>query len=245
MQCARCFWLDVRLKITRPSSPPFNINKTIDELLKKEFDAYRATGTPHPIMTANKLTGIVPFKHKDLDDWRENFTGVTFAHDLTNLHVFGAVDDVWVNGAGELIVVDYKATSKDRAVSIDSAWQISYKRQVEVYQWLLRQNGFKVSGTSYFVYTNARMDVDEFGDKLEFNTKLIPYVGNDEWVEPTLYEMKAVMDGNIPSVGESIMGGMCEHCAYARQRTELTLQYVRDAQTKKKLVKEKLSNAQT
>jgi hypothetical protein len=35
MQCPRCFWLDVRLKITRPNTPPFNINKTIDELFKK------------------------------------------------------------------------------------------------------------------------------------------------------------------------------------------------------------------
>jgi hypothetical protein len=40
-QCPRCFWLDVRLKITRPSSPPFTINKAIDELFKKEFDNYR------------------------------------------------------------------------------------------------------------------------------------------------------------------------------------------------------------
>ena len=45
MQCPRCFWLDARLKIGRPSSPPFNINKTIDELYKKEFDVHRAAGT--------------------------------------------------------------------------------------------------------------------------------------------------------------------------------------------------------
>ena len=48
MQCPRCFWLDVRLKITRPSSPPFNINKAIDELLKREFDSFREAGKPHP-----------------------------------------------------------------------------------------------------------------------------------------------------------------------------------------------------
>jgi len=226
-QCQRCFWLDVRLKITRPSSPPFNINKTIDELFKKEFDTHRAAGTPHPIMVANKLVDVVPFQHKELDTWRYNFTGVVALHKLTNLHVFGAVDDIWVNASGELIVVDYKATSKDRDVSINSDWQISYKRQVEVYQWLLRQNGFQVSDTAYFVYTNARLDVGGFGDTLQFKTKLIPYVGSDAWVEPTLMEMKVCMDGDIPPVGDSIMGGVCEHCDYARKRTELTLQYVR------------------
>jgi CRISPR/Cas system-associated exonuclease Cas4 (RecB family) len=227
-QCPRCFWLDVRLKITRPSSPPFNINKTIDELYKKEFDVHRTAGTPHPIMLDNQIKAV-PFKHKQMDKWRHNFTGVVALHEPTNLHVFGAVDDVWINPEGELIVVDYKATSKDRDVNIDSGWQISYKRQMETYQWLLRQNGFTVSPTGYFVYTNARMDVAGFGDKLDFKTKLIPYTGNDAWVEPTLEEMKAVMDGDMPPVGDSIMGGVCEHCDYARRRTELTLQAIRQA----------------
>lgn len=230
-QCPRCFWLDVRLKITRPNSPPFNINKTIDELYKKEFDSHRVAGTQHPIMVENKLNGVLPFAHKDLDTWRYNFTGVVAVHQPTNLHVFGAVDDVWVNDTGELIVVDYKATSKDKEVSISSGWQISYKRQMEVYQWLLRQNGFQVNDTGYFVYTNARVDMDGFGDHLEFRTKLIPYTGNDDWVEPTLHEMKVCMDGDIPPVGESIMGGPCEYCDYARRRTELTLEHVRYLKT--------------
>jgi len=223
MQCPRCFWLDTRLKISRPSSPPFNINKAIDELFKKEFDVHRKAGTPHPIMTANSVQAI-PYQHADLDTWRYNFTGVVALHKPTNLHVFGAIDDVWVNDAGELIVVDYKATAKQADVSIDAGWQISYKRQLEVYQWLLRQNGFKVSNTGYFVYTNAKFDGVGFGDKLEFKTKLIPYTGSDAWVEPTLARMKACMeDDKMPPVGDHIMGGPCEFCTYARTRTELTL----------------------
>jgi len=223
MQCPRCFWLDVCLKILRPSSPPFNINKAIDELFKKEFDSYRVKGQPHPIMLENKVQAI-PFAHKDLNVWRENFTGVAALHKPTNLHVFGAIDDVWVNDAGELIVVDYKATSKQSDVSIDSAWQISYKRQLEVYQWLLRKNGFKVNDTGYFVYTNARIDLDGFNDRVEFRTKLLPYTGSDAWVEPTLTKMKACMESDdMPPVGEAAMGGPCEFCSYARARTELTL----------------------
>lgn len=223
MQCPRCFWLDVRLKIKRPSSPPFNINKTIDELFKKEFDVHRAAGTPHPMMTDNQIKAV-PYAHKDLDTWRYNFTGVAAMHEPTNLHVYGAVDDVWVNQAGELIVVDYKATSKNKEIDIDSPWQISYKRQMEVYQWLLRQNGFEVNDTGYFVYTNARVDMDGFGDRLEFRTKVIPYTGDDSWVGPTLERMKACMDSDtMPPIGDAAMGGPCEHCSYARARTELTL----------------------
>lgn len=227
-QCPRCFWLDVRLKIKRPDSPPFNINKAIDELLKKEFDIYRKQEKAHPIMIEHNIQAI-PYAHDDLDTWRHNFTGVFALHEPTNLHIFGAVDDIWINSAGELIVVDYKATSKNREVSIDADWQVTYKRQMEVYQWLLRQNGFQVSDTGYFVYTNGRIDLDGFYDKLEFSTKIIPYTGTDNWVEPTIAKMKACMDSDdIPPVGINIMGGDCQFCTYAKQRTELTLKHLQN-----------------
>lgn len=227
MQCPRCFWLDTRLKIKRPSSPPFNINKAIDELLKKEFDSYRIKGEPHPMMVEFGLKAV-PFSHDNLDQWRENFVGVTAIHKPTNLHVFGAIDDVWANDKGELMVVDYKATAKDKDVSIDSDWQICYKRQMEVYQWLLRQNDFTVSNTGYFVYTNGRYDLEGFFNKVEFTTKIIPYTGDDSWVEPTLEKMKACMEGDMPEVGTAAMGGPCEFCTYARQRTELTVKHLQN-----------------
>lgn len=226
MQCKRCFWLDARLKIKRPDTPPFRINQAIDELFKKEFDTYRKEGKPHPIMKDNQIKAV-PYAHEKLDDWRHNFTGVVYVHPETNLHIFGAIDDVWVNDDGELIVVDYKATAKDKPVSISADWQISYKRQMEVYQWLLRQNGFKVSDTGYFVYTNGRFDMDGFNDRMEFTTTLIPYTGKDNWVEPTVQAMKTCIEGDMPEVGDNIMGGPCAYCTYARQRTELTIQHLK------------------
>ncbi len=238
MQCPRCFWLDVRLKITRPSSPPFNINKAIDELLKKEFDSYRLKSKPHPWMIDNNINAV-PMQHADLETWRHNFTGVFTLHEPTNLHVFGAVDDIWVDDEGKLIVVDYKATAKAREVSIDSDWQMSYKRQLEVYQWLLRANGFDVNDTGYFVYTNGRMDLEGFYDKVEFVTKIIPYTGSDSWVEKTLVKMKKCMEGEMPAVGQAAMGGDCDFCTYARQRTELTLKAIKSASPKKPKISSK------
>ena len=47
--------------------------------------------------------------------------------------VTGAVDDLWVDPQGEIMVVDYKATAKDGEVNIDAKWQDAYKRQIEVY----------------------------------------------------------------------------------------------------------------
>lgn len=151
----------------------------------------------------------VPFQHGDLNQWRENFVGVQFYHKRTNFIITGAVDDVWVNPAGELIVVDYKATAKDGEVNIDAKWQESYKNQMEIYQWLLRQNGFKVSDTGYFVYVNGRRDKEAFDGKLEFDVKLIPYAGSDAWVEETLLDAKKCLTGALPVSGED-----CAYCAY-------------------------------
>ena len=225
-QCPRCFWLDVRHKITRPSSPPFNINKTIDELFKKEFDVYRAKGEPHPLMLDNQIKAI-PYQHDDLDTWRYNFTGITTLHEATNLHIFGAVDDIWVNDAGELIVVDYKATSKDKPVTAlgpEGGWQDMYRRQMEIYQWLLKQNDFSVSDTGYFVYATGTKDRDGFFNRVDFDTYVFPHHGKNDWVDQTIKDMKACMDSEtMPQIGTAAMGGPCEFCTYARSRTELTI----------------------
>ena len=228
MQCPRCFWLDARMRIKRPDGPPFQINKAIDELFKKEFDSYRVKGEPHPLMVEFGVAAV-PFQHDRLGEWRETFTGVAVLHQPTNLHVFGAVDDLWTNQDGEVIVVDYKATAKDKDVGLDAEWQISYKRQMEIYQWLLRQNNLRVSDTGYFVYANGRLDMDGFNNRVEFRTKIIPYTGSDQWVEPTLRDIKACLEGDMPPVGKAAMGGDCDFCAYARQRTELTIQAVKNS----------------
>lgn len=226
VQCSRCFWLDVRLKIKRPNGPPFRINQAIDELLKKEFDKYRSIKKAHPLMDDYNIIAV-PFAHEQLNTWRENFVGVFTLHEPTNLHIFGAVDDLWSDPKGQLIVVDYKATAKSSEVNIDADWQITYKRQIEVYQWLLRANNFEVSDQAYFVYTNGKLDLDGFNDKVEFRTKIIGYKGNDSWVDKTLIKMKKVMDSDtMPAMGIDIMGGPCSYCTYAKARTELTLNHI-------------------
>jgi len=231
MQCQRCFWLDVRLKITRPSSPPFNINKAIDELFKKEFDIYRSKGKPHPLM-AEKGKKAVPFQHPHLDKWRRalgNDAGIDTVHKTSNLHIYGAIDDVWVDDDGKLMVVDYKATAKAEPVKSlgpKGNWQDMYRRQMEIYQWLFKQNGFKVNKTGYFVYATGSWANDRFDNVVNFETHIFGHRGDDSWVEPTILKMKQVMDDDtLPAVGKQVMDQTkpCEFCNYAKQRTEITL----------------------
>ena len=177
LNCPRCFYLDRRLGVAQPQGPAFTLNIAVDALLKKEFDIHRAAKTTHPLM---KTYGIdaVPFQHSKMNEWRENFVGVQRLHVPTNLLIFGAVDDIWVDSNNVLHVVDYKATAKEGEVELtDTKWHNQYRRQMEVYQWLLRGNGFTVSDTGYFVYVNGRKDKEAFDGKLEFSIKVIPYVG--------------------------------------------------------------------
>jgi len=209
-ECPKCFYIDNKLGVARPPGYPFNLNSAVDHLFKKEFDIHRAGKTKHPIMEQYGVDAI-PFEHPQMDVWRENFKGIQYHHDPTGFTISGAVDDVWVNPAGELIVVDYKATSKDEKIdSLDQDWHRGYKRQMEVYQWLLRQNGFDVSNTGYFVYANGQRDKEAFDGKLEFEVTLIPYTGDDSWVEKTLYDIKKTLDGkSIPNAGDD-----CDYCKY-------------------------------
>ena len=123
----------------------------------------------------------------------------------------GGIDDVWVNRKGELIIVDYKATSKKDEPTIEGGWGDQYKRQMEIYQWLFLQNGFKVSPTGYFVYCNGKKDKEAFDGKLEFDIDLLPYTGDDSWVGGMLHSIKQCLDGDMPEPGIA-----CDYCSYRK-----------------------------
>jgi len=210
INCPRCFYLDRKLGVAQPPGYPFSLNSAVDKLLKKEFDIHRADGIAHPLM---KEYGIdaVPLSHEKIDEWRDSLrAGITFKVDGENIEITGGVDDVWVKPDGEFLIVDYKATSKVAEVTLDADWQIGYKRQMEIYQWLFRKNGFKVSSTGYFVYCNGNTDKKAFDGKLEFDIKIIPYTGDDSWVEKTVFEAIECLKGDhIPVSGDD-----CDFCKY-------------------------------
>lgn len=210
IECPRCFYLDRRLGVGRPPGFPFTLNSAVDHLLKKEFDGHRVAKTKHPLQERFGIDAI-PFAHSELDVWRENFKGIQYHEPESNFLVTGAVDDIWINSKEELIVVDYKATAKDKEVKeLDAEWQDGYKRQMEVYQWLLRKKGFTVSDTGYFVYCNGRRDKEAFDAVIEFRIELIPYEGNDGWIEPTLLQMRASLEHDAVPAASS----KCDYCAY-------------------------------
>jgi hypothetical protein len=215
LNCPKCFYIDRVFGVDSPPGFPFNINSAVDSLLKREFDSYRVKKIPHPLIIEYGYD-FIPFQHEMMDTWRENFKGLRVKY--KGYDFSGAIDDIWINKEGELIVVDYKSTAGSEPVkSIDKEYHIGYKRQVEFYQWILRQMGFKVSNIAAFVYCTGDNTLNEFGGVVKFNTNLIIHNGNTDWIESTLDSLIKCVEGKeLPKSGED-----CDQCKYFETRMKL------------------------
>ena len=210
IRCPACFHLERRRGVKSPSFPPFNLNSNTDRLLKMDFDKCRGK-SPHPIMRTNGLSHLMPFSHPDLECWRNSLhfglssRYLNYQHEPTGLLVGGGIDDVWIDQkTEELYVVDYKSTSNQSndptRVTLDGRWKLSYKRQAEIYQWVLLNKGFAVSEKAYFVYVDGlhkgfdgMIDADPSMATMKFETTVLEYRGNNSWVEPLLFKIKSCL----------------------------------------------------
>lgn len=208
IDCPRCFWLDVARGIPRPSGPPFTLNNAVDALMKSEFDRFRAAGEPHPLFASVGLDAV-PYRHAELDRWRHNFTGVRWLDAENGWTLFGAVDDLWQAPTGEVLVADYKATARTEMPTASNLYP-SYRRQMDVYQFLVRRQGLAVSNRGWFVYTNGDGRAGQFGDKLCFTTALVPYDGDDAWVLEAFRRAVATVAQASPPLPKQT----CEFCGY-------------------------------
>ena len=213
LKCKACFYLEQLQGVKPPEIPSFTINTTTDILLKRDADAVRGKKSL-PLWEAHGLGHLIPFEHEDLENWTNslhyglNDRYFNTIHEETNIKFGGGLDDVFYNTkTNQLHIVDYKSEAQGtrspekyspRPSSIDKPWKIGYKRQMDMYVWLMRRKGFDVSSTGYFVYVDAQhsgvdgMLKDENPEKalMSFNATILPYEADTSWVEPTLFEIK-------------------------------------------------------
>ena len=217
IKCPACFYLQQVKKIDFPSIPGFNINEATDVLLKRDFDKCREQGVTHEFLSRQGHGHLVPFQHDNFDLWTQSLHygaegRFHTIHEETNLKIGGGLDDVWLNThTGQLHIVDYKSTSvkkEGKGVTLDDPWKVSYKRQMDLYVWVMRRLGFETSDTGYFLYC----DGDRFTESpflnseianMEFKVSLLPYEVQQDWIEPTLLSIKRTLEQeDIPDHNE-------------------------------------------
>jgi hypothetical protein len=226
LKCKRCFYRDVRRGIPQPPPYPYTLNNATDTKLKRYFDKYRGLKDKDdkaimvPLLVKHGLE-LVPYPHKKMKTWQDALhAGIEYNVPGTNLTITGGPDEILMDPRTyELYFVDYKAcykyeknSLKPRTITIDDIYP-SYKRQIEIYQWLLRHNGFfEVSNRAYFLYCNARTDNDEFDDQLPFDVSLVPYDGNTSWINSKIKEIYACLQSDdLPDSSPD-----CAYCKYLR-----------------------------
>ncbi|TJY57179.1 PD-(D/E)XK nuclease family protein [Sinimarinibacterium sp. CAU 1509] len=210
-QCPQCFWLNVRKGVRQVSGPAFSLNIAVDALLKKEFDALRASGAAHPLFTQNGLD-MIPYADPRLAQWTNNFQGVRWTDPKTGWTLYGAIDDLWLDRSRlTLHPSDYKATSKKDDPNTESLYP-GYGRQMEIYTFLLRQQElpFPVSDRGYFYYVNGDKTHAAFDNVLQFRNMLVPRDGDSGWVKATF--RAAVACASSDTIPEA--GATCEWCSY-------------------------------
>ena len=215
LTCERCFYLDRVKGLASPGMPGWSLNIAVDDLLKKEFDYYREKKEPHPIFLEYNLN-FIPYQHPNMDKWRNSLSGGIVYHDKeTNLIFTGGVDDIWYDlDTEQLVVLDYKAQSSNKQVNqytyLNSVYHQGYKMQLDFYAYILRKMDFDVSDISYFLVCNGNKNLDSFSGKLEFDTHLIEYKVQTEWITREINAMKKLLDTEqIPD-----RNPYCENCAY-------------------------------
>jgi hypothetical protein len=96
---------------------------------------------------------------------------------------------------------------------------------MDMYQWIMRQNGFNVSNTGYFVYVNGDQhfedgmledDIDKAN--MKFNVQLLSHEADDSWVEAAIMELKDCLhQEDCPPHSESGFGPKGDkQCEYAQ-----------------------------
>jgi len=218
--CPRCCVLDKKHQI-KPPSLPFTLNIAVDNLCKNEFDYYRKIQEPHPLFLKNGIEAV-PYKHKKLDDWRNNFKGIRYKSQENYYDFGGAVDDIWQKKNGELIIVDVKATSRNNFDWSETfkkyEYAKAYKRQLEMYQWIFKKNGFKVADEAYLLYFNGKKNEKFFNNNLKFDPYFIKLNCSTLWVEEKIIEVVNLLrSDNFPKPSLN-----CEYCNYLKKRWKLS-----------------------
>lgn len=209
LECPRCFWLDLHHKVKRPPGYPYTLSSAVDYLVKREFDKFRAEGTLPPVLKNAGIKDAKLYNGDDLEDWRNNFKGISYFDESLNAILYGAVDDVLEFKDGSLGVIDYKS-SGSREITIYE----DYQKQMDTYNYILQELGYETYPEAFFVFYKVVKEGETgFANALKFTEEVRPVKVNKDWVGPA-FERAVALARQATPPREGPAKGHCDHCHY-------------------------------
>ena len=101
-----------------------------------------------------------------------------------------------LGSSGALIasVFDSYQKKDNGPINLDDYWKSAYKRQMDLYVWIMKKKGLNVDDIGFFLYCDGdRFTENNFLKKekalMEFKMTLIEYHTNFDWIEETLMKI--------------------------------------------------------
>ncbi len=209
LECPRCFWLQLVKKLRRPSGAFPSLPGGMDKILKKHFDNFMENGELPPEIKKHGLkNGYRLFDDKKLlDIWRNNFKGLQYVDKTSGFLLKGAVDNILSKGK-KLVVLDYKT----RGYPLKEDTAEHYQTQMDIYNFLLRENGYKTEDYAYLLFYHPEKVVEN-GDVV-FNTDLVKMETSAEnGAKAFKKAIKILKSEKPPKASED-----CKFCAYRGEK---------------------------
>ncbi len=202
-ECPRCFWLAQHKVWKRPSGPFPSLPSGMDKILKTHFDRFMRKGQmPPELCERQECLDMKLFDDEELlRVWQNNFKGVSYTDKKGN-ELHGAVDNILVRGSGKsrkLIVLDYKT----RGYKLKPDTAEHYRFQMNVYNFLLRKNGYRTENYSLLLFYVPR-EVIATGEVI-FDTEMVK-------MKVDVSQASKVWSDALVCLGGECPGGHCEWC---------------------------------
>jgi len=192
LECPHCFWLDKKKGIKRPHPYPYFLNISVDLLLKKEFDKYRAKKENHPLLIENDIDASLLPDQKLINKWRNVNKGLEYYDASLGATIFGVVDDVLKFSDDKLAPLGYKSTGEKIAKVYDR-----FQIQMDVYTYLLEKNGYSTPKKGYLAFYIIDKK-NGFSEKLPFKKELHEIETDPSYVPELFRNAVSVLKRNDP-----------------------------------------------
>ncbi len=204
--CPRCFYMANNMSVRRPRGIFPSLPGGMDLVLKKYYDRYRILGILPSEVTA-QISGEKPYSDiEKLKKWR-NWQSKALTIYIDEVKIIGALDDAVINLKEEISPYDYKTKGSEPK---DDGSQY-YQHQLDIYELMLKEKGFKTSGYAYLAYYFP-VEVESMAD-VQFRCKIYKIKTSTANAIAIIKRAKKLLKGKMPAASND-----CQYCAYESQK---------------------------